>query len=67
MCTGQTAAPTLREWLRDPMIRLVMESDGVTEHEMIALVRRVTSAVALRPDPVSALSPWHAEERCPAW
>lgn len=48
MCTEQTAS-TLRGWLRDPMIRLVMESDGVTEHEMIALVRRVSTAVASRP------------------
>jgi hypothetical protein len=49
------------------MIRLVMESDGVTEHEMIALVRRVTVAVALRPDPVPALSRWHVQESCAAW
>ncbi len=67
MCTRQTAAPTLREWLRDPMIRLVMESDGVTEREMIALVRRVTAAVASRPDPVPTLSRWHVEEGCAAW
>jgi hypothetical protein len=67
MCTEQTTAPTLRGWLRDPMIRLVMESDGVTEHEMIALVRRVTIAVAARPDPVPALSPWHGQQRHIAW
>jgi len=67
MCTEQTTAPTLRGWLRDPMIRLVMESDGVTEHEMIALVRRVTIAVASRPDPVPALSPWRVQESRTAW
>ncbi len=67
MCTEQTTAPTLRGWLRDPMIRLVMESDGVTEHEMIALVRRVTTAVASRPDPVAALSPWRVPEGHAAW
>jgi hypothetical protein len=49
------------------MIRLVMESDGVTEHEMIALVRRVTAAVASRPDPMPTLSRWHAQEGCAAW
>jgi hypothetical protein len=67
MCTEQTTAPTLRGWLRDPMIRLVMESDGVTEHEMIALVRRVTTAVALRPNPVPGLSQWRVEEGHSAW
>lgn len=67
MCTEQTMAPTLRGWLRDPMIRLVMESDGVTEHEMIALVRRVTLAVTSRPDPVPVLSQWHAQEGRAAW
>jgi hypothetical protein len=49
------------------MIRLVMESDGVTEHEMIALVRRVTTAVASRPDPVSALPHWRVHESHTAW
>jgi hypothetical protein len=67
MCTEQTTAPTLRGWLRDPMIRLVMESDGVTKHEMIALVRRVTIAVASRPDPVPAASQWRVQESHTAW
>jgi hypothetical protein len=49
------------------MIRLIMESDGVTEHEMIALVRRVTAAVALRPNPVPVLSRWPVEEGRSAW
>jgi hypothetical protein len=62
MCTEQTTAPTLRGWLRDPMIRLVMESDGVTEHDMIALVRRVSVAVISRPDPLPALAPLQAHE-----
>ena len=67
MCTEQITAPTLRGWLRDPMIRLVMQSDGVTEHEMIALVRRVTAAVASRPEPVPPLSQWRVQESRPAW
>jgi hypothetical protein len=49
------------------MIRLVMESDGVTEQDMIALVRRVTIAVASRPDPVPALAQWRVQEGHPAW
>jgi hypothetical protein len=61
MCTEATTAPTLRGWLRDPMIRLVMESDDVTQHEMIALVRRVTAAAASRPES-SLPSRWHAQE-----
>lgn len=67
MCSEQTTASTLRGWLQDPMIRLVMESDGVTQHEMIALVRRVTVAVASRPDHVPSLSQWHVQERPAAW
>ena len=67
MCTQQTTAFTLRGWLRDPMIRLVMDSDGITEHEMIALVRRVTAAVASRPDPAPALSQWRVQESHTAW
>jgi hypothetical protein len=67
MCTEQTTASTLRGWLQDPMIRLVMDSDGVTQHEMIALVRRVTTAVASRPDPVPTLSQWRVPEGHAAW
>jgi hypothetical protein len=67
MCTEQTTAPTLRGWLRDPMIRLVMESDGVTEQDMIALVRRVTAAVASRPDTLPALTQLCVPEGQAAW
>ncbi|HUN39877.1 MAG TPA: hypothetical protein VMU81_06275 [Acetobacteraceae bacterium] len=49
MCCEQTKAASLRELLRDPMIRMVMDSDGVTDHEMIALVRRVITATETRP------------------
>jgi hypothetical protein len=67
MCTEQTTAPTLRGWLRDPMIRLVMQSDGVTEHEMIALVRRVIAGVASRPEALPPLSQWPVEQGPAAW
>ena len=43
MCNEPTV-PTLRQFLQDPLIRLVMQSDGVTDREMIALVRRVSAA-----------------------
>ncbi len=62
MCTDQTTASTLRGWLRAPMVRLVMNSDGVTEHDMIALVRRVTTAAAARPDPAPSLARWRVQE-----
>ena len=33
-----------REILRDPLTRLVMESDGVSEHELMTLLRRIRRA-----------------------
>jgi hypothetical protein len=65
MCTEQTTAFTLRGWLRDPMIRLVMESDGVTEHEMIVLVRRVIAGVASRPE--ASPSQWPEVQSQTVW
>ena len=67
MCTEQTKASTLRGWLRDPMIRLVMDSDGVTDEEMIALVRRVCEAVASRPATMTPASQWRVPEHQCAW
>ncbi|HTW73134.1 MAG TPA: hypothetical protein VME47_24875 [Acetobacteraceae bacterium] len=66
MCSEQTTTFTLRGWLRDPMIRMVMESDGVTDHEMIVLVRRVVSAAALRPQAPTVLPAPGVEQRA-AW
>ena len=34
MCAGQDDGMRFPDLLRDPLIRLVMESDGVTEQEM---------------------------------
>ena len=67
MCSEQTTAFTLRGWLRDPMIRLVMESDGVTEHEMIALVRRVATAAASRPQSMPPAPQASHTEHHAAW
>jgi hypothetical protein len=67
MCTERTTGPTLGGWLQDPMIRLMMDSDGVTDQEMIALLQRVTTAVAARPDPLPALSQWRVPECHRAW
>ena len=67
MCSEQTTAYTLRGWLRDPMIRLVMESDGVTEREMIALVRRVAIATASRPPAMLPATPVTVPGHHAAW
>lgn len=67
MCTEATTAPTLRGLLRDPMTRLMMESDGVTQHEMIALVRRVITAAATRPEQLPSPSRWRAHEGHAVW
>jgi len=48
MCTQQITVPTIGCWLRDPLIRLMMDSDRVSEEEMVALLRRVSTAVAAR-------------------
>jgi len=38
----------LARLLRDPLIRLVMDSDGVTEQAMIALMRQLRRSLAAR-------------------
>jgi hypothetical protein len=48
MCTQQSMASKLNCWIEDPMIRLVMDSDGVSDREMLDLLRRVSAAVAAR-------------------
>jgi len=48
MCTQQITVPTIGCWLQDPLIRLMMDSDRVSEEEMLALLKRVSTAVATR-------------------
>jgi hypothetical protein len=48
MCTQQITVPTIGCWLQDPLIRLMMDSDRVSEEEMLALLQRVSTAVATR-------------------
>jgi hypothetical protein len=48
MCTQQITVPTIGCWLQDPLIRLMMASDRVSEEEMLALLQRVSTAVAAR-------------------
>jgi len=48
MCTQQITVATIGCWLQDPLIRLMMDSDRVSEEEMLALLKRVSTAVAAR-------------------
>ena len=41
MCAGSDDRLQFASMLRDPLIRLVMDSDGVTEQEMIAVMDRL--------------------------
>ena len=66
MCTEETKA-SLRGWLRDPLIRLVMESDGVTEKDLIALVRRVSIAKASHDETMPPPASWQLAEAHHSW
>jgi hypothetical protein len=48
MCTASKNERCVIELLRDPLIRLVMDSDGVTEQAMIAILENLRSALAAR-------------------
>lgn len=47
MCARSDDA-ALARLLRDPLIRLVMDSDGVTEQAMIALMQQLRRSLATR-------------------
>jgi hypothetical protein len=57
MCTHQITVPTFGCWLQDPMIRLMMDSDHVSDDDMIALLQRVSAAVTSRPAVQSLTGP----------
>jgi hypothetical protein len=48
MCAGWRHEDGSDEWLRDPLIRLVMNSDGVTEEAMIGVLRQLRHDLAAR-------------------
>jgi len=48
MCNETTGTLTLNGMLCDPLIRMVMQSDGVTEDDMSALLSRVKATLAAR-------------------
>jgi hypothetical protein len=45
MCNGAQKDHCCIDLLEDPLIRLVMESDGVSEQEITALMERVRQAM----------------------
>jgi hypothetical protein len=45
MCAEFQAGCGLTEIVRDPLVRLVMASDGVSEHELISVMQRAQRAV----------------------
>jgi hypothetical protein len=48
MCAGSDDDVVLTGLLREPLTKLVMESDGVTEQALIALVEQVRLSLAAR-------------------
>jgi hypothetical protein len=48
MCAGQNDEMRFPDLLRDPLIRLVMESDGVTEQEMNGVMDQLRRALVER-------------------
>jgi hypothetical protein len=51
VCVGSDGEVGLTSMLRDPLIRLMMHSDGVTERAMLALVEQVRRSLAARKRP----------------
>ena len=54
MCAGSDDAGEWACLLRDPLIRLVMRSDGVTDQAMIEVMTRLRRSLADRGDPPSS-------------
>jgi hypothetical protein len=48
MCAEPDDRLEFANMLRDPLIRLVMDSDGVTEQEMIAVMDQLCRALTAR-------------------
>ncbi len=50
---------SIREMMADPVVKAVMVSDGVTEHEILSIVRR---AKAARSQAHSSSAPFRRDE-----
>jgi hypothetical protein len=56
VCAEADCDARFGDLLQDPLIRLVMASDGVTERDMIALRDQVRCALAARASSITAQS-----------
>ena len=54
MCAGSNDDEGLTGLLRDPLIRLVMRSDGVTEQAMIDVIDQLRRSLAARASRISS-------------
>jgi hypothetical protein len=48
VCVGSNADEVLTGLLQDPLIRLVMQSDGVSEQAMIAVLEQLRRSLSAR-------------------
>jgi hypothetical protein len=60
VCAASDNKVALACLLRDPLIRLVMDSDGVTEQAMIALLDQVRRSLAARERPTGSVHADHS-------
>ena len=54
MCVGSDHENRVATLLRDPLIRLVMISDGVTEQAMVVVMEQLRQSLAARQDTTAA-------------
>ncbi|MGA8198180.1 MAG: hypothetical protein WB902_33010 [Acetobacteraceae bacterium] len=54
VCVGSDHENRVATLLRDPLIRLVMISDGVTEQAMVAVMEQLRQSLAARQDTTAA-------------
>jgi hypothetical protein len=60
MCTMTISMLTIAGMLQDPLIRLVMRSDGVSEQDLSDLLSRVKNSLEAREAPVALPLPVQA-------
>jgi hypothetical protein len=55
MCAGSHEESGIACLLQDPLIRLVMKSDGVTEQDMLAVMDHLQRSLTAREDRMSSV------------
>ena len=63
MCPTSKNERSVNELLRDPLIRLVMDSDGVTEQAMLGVLEHLRIALAARKQHVRACQDGVVDDR----